>query len=336
MNVSTIKVLCWLVSLTSLSLGVWYGYDFTQTRDERSEVFDIEHARSVLKDSSGEPELQQKNSIDYNKQVAPSWIRSNWTGKAPPEKPKVVEPEENIVKRHTPVEALLKVQMIRVDLGDRAASVAFVKYLPSGGFGQVQDGVLQEGDALPEPHPEVKVVSIEAEGVVFEYEGFPDVEPDTLEPPSLTDGNLIVHVDEDGVVEPVKRVIPTGKPRTEQFEKTTLVGLDRYAIGTEDAQHFNENYSQILTRDVSHRTHYDANGRRAGIEITRVRAGSIAARHGVQEGDIVISVNDHPVSSTNEAISFAKQNKDKFSVWTVVIERMGAQKTLTYESQQND
>ena len=336
MNVSTIKAVCWLVSLAVLSLGVWYGYDFLSTIDARQATFDKPHAEEVLKTSGQSGDIVRQRVISYPDEVKPSWISANWTGKAPPERPKIVEQPQEVVKRHTPVETLLKVQMVQFDGGDASASFIYVAYLPAGGFPD-ETGKLFEGDSLPGPHPEVKVYKIEPGVVEFAYEGF-DVENDRIEPPrALAVSNVIVYTDEDGIIQPAaRRTIPVGEPRKDVYEKTTLVGLDRWVVGTEDAAHFNENYSQILTRDVSHRTHHDANGRRAGIEITRVRPGSIAARHGVQEGDIVISVNGHPVSSAQEAISFAKQNKDKYTVWTVEIERLGTRKTLTYDTQQNN
>jgi S1-C subfamily serine protease len=59
---------------------------------------------------------------------------------------------------------------------------------------------------------------------------------------------------------------------------------------------------------------------------------SIAERHGAKEGDVVKSINGHPVNTTNEAITFVKTNKDKYSSWEVVIENKGKTRTVTYES----
>ncbi|MEZ5974077.1 MAG: PDZ domain-containing protein [Planctomycetota bacterium] len=69
---------------------------------------------------------------------------------------------------------------------------------------------------------------------------------------------------------------------------------------------------------------------RAGIEVMEVRAGSIAARHGAQSGDVIISINGYPVNSQQEAIQWAKDNGDNYEVFTVVVERLGRLETLTY------
>ena len=86
-----------------------------------------------------------------------------------------------------------------------------------------------------------------------------------------------------------------------------------------------------LTNDVRTSTHYE-NGRRAGIEINSIKAGSVAASHGIHSGDIIKSVNGHAVTSEHEAIKFFKTNQDKYSVWSVVVESMGKEKTLIFES----
>ena len=73
-------------------------------------------------------------------------------------------------------------------------------------------------------------------------------------------------------------------------------------------------------------------GKRAGVEITEVREGSIAGRHGAQSGDVVISINGTPVGSQQEAIGFAKANSERYSVWTVEVLRLGRVETLVYHS----
>ena len=51
-----------------------------------------------------------------------------------------------------------------------------------------------------------------------------------------------------------------------------------------------------------------------------------------KEGDVIKSINGQPVNSVQEAISFVKVNKDKYSTWEVVVENKGKQRTVTYES----
>jgi len=47
---------------------------------------------------------------------------------------------------------------------------------------------------------------------------------------------------------------------------------------------------------------------------------------------VIKSINGQPVNSVQEAISFVKVNKDKYSTWEVVVENKGKQRTVTYES----
>jgi S1-C subfamily serine protease len=70
-----------------------------------------------------------------------------------------------------------------------------------------------------------------------------------------------------------------------------------------------------------------------GIEITEVAPGSIAAQHGVKSGDVIVSVNGTPVNSVQEAISYAKNNADIYSVWTIVVSNAGYERTIVYETE---
>ena len=77
---------------------------------------------------------------------------------------------------------------------------------------------------------------------------------------------------------------------------------------------------------------YFKDGKRAGVELTEVREGSIVARHGGQSGDVIISINGTPVSSQQEAIAFAKSNAERYSVWEVEVLRFGRVETVVYHS----
>ena len=60
------------------------------------------------------------------------------------------------------------------------------------------------------------------------------------------------------------------------------------------------------------------------------------SEHGGQDGDIIKSINGHPVTSTAEAITYVKNNEDKYNVWEVVVENKGKSRTVTYESPQDE
>ena len=63
-----------------------------------------------------------------------------------------------------------------------------------------------------------------------------------------------------------------------------------------------------------------------------VKPGSVASSHGLSNGDVVKSINGHPVTSKQEAITFVKNNKDVYDKWEVVVESKGRLKTLVYYS----
>jgi S1-C subfamily serine protease len=68
-----------------------------------------------------------------------------------------------------------------------------------------------------------------------------------------------------------------------------------------------------------------------GIEIRQVPAGSMAANHGAQAGDIIKSINGHPVKSVQEAINFAKNNANLYDVWEIEVENKGQIRIVTYK-----
>ena len=51
-------------------------------------------------------------------------------------------------------------------------------------------------------------------------------------------------------------------------------------------------------------------GRRQGARVDKVPPDSVLAQHGVQDGDVLISVDDVPMSTKSEVVDYAKQNKN--------------------------
>ena len=49
----------------------------------------------------------------------------------------------------------------------------------------------------------------------------------------------------------------------------------------------------------------------------------------------VPTINGHPVNSQQEAISFAKNNSERYSVWEVEVLRLGRIETIVYHSPQD-
>lgn len=67
----------------------------------------------------------------------------------------------------------------------------------------------------------------------------------------------------------------------------------------------------------------DLGGGKKGLKIETVPAGNELAKYGVESGDVLISVNDVPMSTKSEVVDYVKRNS-KLSVFDVVFLRRGA------------
>ena len=334
MKISTVSMLCWVTSIAAAAgLGASV-LDFRGRQEALRRPFDEATVADILK--SGVEVVETRRSIvDYNQQVRPHWINMNWTGK-PPEKIVERAPETAPTKpTYEPVSQILSVLYVQVDVVDPGRSMIFVRYKKGGLQGTTDD--VAQGEALAAPHDKIFVHNIQPDRVVFAFPEDADRAEETLVP-GPGDGEPLIHVvGEEGIVKPEQRPLPAfQRPVAQVPEQTRLVAQNRWELGTADMEEFGRDYQRILTQDVSTRTHFDRDGNRAGVEITKVTPGSLAARHGVVEGDIVISINGNPVSSEQEAIKYVKNNQDNFTEWVVVIENMGRRTTKVYRSPDQD
>lgn len=335
MNISAITNLIWLGSLLAGSALGYVLYDFKQNEAVLTKQIDAEVMRAALEDNIVVPEI--KDPVEYDFPVVKSVFHDmNWSGEAP-KKPVVVEKptDKPAVVTAKPVKDILTVLFLRASSFDPASSQAFVFYkdtavrLPEG-----KTQTLAVGDHLPKPHESIVVESITFKGVLFGFEGDDERESELVKVPVVDDGLSIVEVGPDGLIMPETEssIGAVSKPTVFRPERTTLVRKDYYLIGTEDAKRFSDDYASMIAQ-IDHRRHRDPVTRQYdGIEIQSVPSNSIAAAHGVKSGDIIKSINGHPVTSSQEAIQFAKNNSEKYKVWEIVIENKGALRTVTYES----
>lgn len=333
MKSSTITFLCWVGSTLLAGVLFFLIYDFVNKQEAGIRPFDVQYVKSTL----SEPRARvatDRVQLDYLGQVKPNMIDLDWTGKpvevrvAP-----VVEQAAPTGPVYTPVSELLAVRYVQYDTVDPGGSSIFVEYL--GALADSKTAHLSVGDKLPKPHDDVVLHRIETESIVFSFAAEGREEEELFLNP-FGDLDLITLVGEGGVIKAPTRAVPQARRKVSTAPAETVrLGNGNYQIGTDDAQVFANDYQRILSQDVKTRTHFDANGNRAGIELVDVKVGSIASRHGAQTGDIIISINGHPVSSQQEAIKWAKNNADKFSVWEVVKENRGLQSTVVFNSPEN-
>lgn len=333
MNIAQIKIASWTAgALLTVGLGV-YVYSFVSTLETRRQLPDADLVRTTL---SGVEQVQVKTDgqVKYD-DVRRLFHDLNWTGAVQVVAEPTATTPQNVEPEVVPVRDLVRILSVRVDFGDPKGSSVFLKYKSKaqvenkglGGFS------MREGDALARPHEGIRIESISREGVVF---AFADEkrEKETLTPAEFDAKAQIVQVGPDGIqLPPAGGLIPRTRAAMIVPGKTTPLGSNRFLLGTEDLQQASDNYLDILSNDVTLRQHRDPKtGRYDGVEISDVSPGSFAERHGATKGDVVKSINGHPVNSTQEAINFVKMNKDKYTTWEVVIENKGKTKTVTYQS----
>lgn len=347
MNIGQIKIISW-TSAGVLTLGLsFYVWDYVAHMAARNQMPDPKKVKQVLEDV--EPaKVKADEVVPYSDikrlfhttcsedKTNPNCRHLNWTGK---EKEKVVAgPETPTEAPKVKVDELVSVLMIKADMADRKSSSIFFKYKnkatnvglnnngPAGGF------LLREGEHLGAPYDKVRLDEITGEGAWFAFEG--EDRPREKLAPGAFDVVGPVPVGANGPIMPkAGSLIPSVKEQPFSLTRTSKIGSNAWQIGTEDAKYFEEHYTEELTRNVRTSRHQDPRtGKYDGITIDSVTAGSAAAAHGAQEGDVIKSINGQPVTSVSEAVQYVKTHSDQTNTWEVVIESKGITKTVVYHS----
>ncbi|MCZ6597509.1 MAG: PDZ domain-containing protein, partial [Planctomycetota bacterium] len=312
---------------------VWFVHGFLQEKEGLSRGISQEEQKRLL-ESIPQPEPPRDDVVSYDK-VQRTFHKMNWTGKVAP-KPIELEPTGPEVPVAKPVSELLRVQLVQVDTDAPAGSMALVAYddpVLSAAVAAADDYVLMVGETLAKPYDYVKVSSIQPDGVHFVFTDDAERAEEVVSPPPFPNRAQIVKVGPDGARLPAEpRRIVTGPRRTFRPKESYQKGVDIWVIGTEDAAYMGENYSKILSEVYWKKHRNPKTGEVDGIEITGVKAGSMAAKYGAKSGQVIKSINGHPVKSVNEAVSFAKQNQDKYDTWVIVYEEQGKEYTKVFET----
>jgi hypothetical protein len=331
MNVSTIKTVLFIVSL---GLFGGLGYFAYQHRTQPQWTYWNRDQAKIVLDTVNRPETPEAHIVNYDGVVKPVLMSFDWTG-APPKKVEDVPVVEAgpVEKPKTVVDELITVLLTQIDTGDPGGSIAFVAWKKPEHKDRETD--LRIGQVMPAPYDSAVVKDIRSDGVEFAFTR-DDQENELVKVPRNAD--VMVIVDGEGNLRhPVaRRVFPTAAPDTNAWPDTTRrLAVDIYEIGSTELDAFGNDYARILTEDVRTESYFK-DGRRAGLKIVDVKAGSLAAQHGAQSGDVIISINGHPVSSEHEAIKYVKANSNNTTVWQVVIENLGRQRTVTYNTPKNN
>jgi hypothetical protein len=339
MNTSQIKVLTWSAAgVLGAGLALYVSW-FVARLDKIQEPVAKEELIRVLQDV--DEIVQKADEVVPYKQVEAAIIDLNWTGKPAPAQTAVAQTPVVPQATRESVAELVKVMLISFDAEEPAESRCVIRYTPkaqvrsapNGGQGATPGWIKQAGDSLDAPLGHIRVAAIYPDGVEFAYaeEGRPN---DRIGPNEVILKGILRVDDESKLLErgrsvKVSRLGLDG----EAPAQTKLLREGIYQVGWEDAQYIGENYPDILSREVSYQTHRNPRTKQPdGIQITQVKPDSLLARHGISTGDVIKSVNGHPVTSDQEAIAFVKKNKDLYDTWEVEVESKGQLKTLVYYS----
>jgi hypothetical protein len=336
MNIGVIKLWAWAVAgLLTLGLA-WYVFDFVSHLKEKGQNPDLAKAKQIL-DSVEPPTIKNDDILTYDDAKRLIAVL-DWTG-APKAVAKPVDTTPVVVEKpKLEVTKLVTVLGIQQDLSDPASSQVALRYKPEAAVSdpvKAAFSLLKEGEHLVAPNDYARVVSIRAEGVEFAFAD--EARPhETVKPKEFDSKSQIVIVGPDGVVQQPADITIPRKEEAYRPGKTAQLGNNRFRLGTDDVKEFGDRYSEILGRELETARHQDPRtGKYDGIEIKKVQAGSIAERHGAQEGDVVRSINGHAVNSTQEAIHFVQVHQHEYTTWEVVVENHGKTRTVTYESGTN-
>ena len=137
-------------------------------------------------------------------------------------------------------------------------------------------------------------------------------------------------------VEPVRPVAPpppvptaTGELRGPIFEQEA----GGFAPTDEGVRYLKDNYQKLL-KDTKMGTYTDKRtGKAKGVHIIRIRGGSPANEFGIREDDVILRINNTPVTRQSQAVNVVKaelRKKERFI--EVLILRNGREMTLRFDT----
>ncbi|MBK8178493.1 MAG: hypothetical protein IPK67_06305 [Planctomycetes bacterium] len=331
MNTGQLKLVSWtLASVFGLGLAGYVGNYLLHRGTLEARVGGKEIQDVLSKVTPVEKKAEDIVSYDL---VNAALYKFNWTGKAPPKPVEEVKPVAKVTPGTEPVSTLVQVLLIKEDPIDDSGSRAVIKYLPAAKVTMKDPAIVKHvGDTLDGSLDFISIGDITAAGVVFKFRDGKRADE------TVGVNELSRRLDMDtiagtkGVLPATPEVrYPKGPRYGEAPDRTVRLSDTSFQIGTADMDDWNDNYQDYLT-EVEHRQHRDpSTGKYDGIVLDKVPPGSVAAAHGAKDGDIIKSINGHPVNSTQEAISFVKNNKDKYDVWEVEVENKGKIRIVTYK-----
>lgn len=116
-------------------------------------------------------------------------------------------------------------------------------------------------------------------------------------------------------------------------KETIALGNERYLVGSDDRDNMNKNGDKFL-EDVTIKSRPGAD-KKPEVVLGGIRPKStLATNYGLQNDDVVVSINGNAVQSKNQAIQWARENPN-LPRYDVVIRRKGKEITKTFLVPQN-
>jgi hypothetical protein len=223
--------------------------------------------------------------------------------KAPEIQPVASAPTTRII---TPVADLIKIVTISHHTDPRLANVAVMKKtdLQPG----VERSIFRVGDVIPFANDAV-VIEIRPKEVVF-LNGDKEETLNVPDQPTLVPGALA-----GGSSRPAD---PGLRPFSTYVESKKDSGIITIKSGGDRA--LAREGEAVLEGVIFSSTEAPGGGK--ALKVDKVPPGSLLAQHGVQDGDVLISVDGVPMSTKSEVVEYAKRNQNR-STFSVVIQRRG-------------
>ncbi|MCK6448819.1 MAG: PDZ domain-containing protein [Planctomycetes bacterium] len=335
MNTAQAKLVSWTAA-GALGVGLsLYLAHFAKNQSRTGQSVTTETMQKLLSGVIDDKQDKDEGPVDYAL-VKAGWKDMNWLGRpksAPPPPP--VETAPKVVEQNqAELAKVVSIMALYYDPASELETRAVIKYTPQSGVdaNKVKNGVAAKGvgDRLDAPLQHARIVKIDDRGVEFAFDDEARAH-EVLRPKELDLEGRLVFVGEGAEpILPTVAVIPRSPTYGQWPQKTERIGENKFRVGLDDAKHIEENFDRILTEEVRTVVHRDpVTKQRDGIQITDVKPGSTVAAHGGQAGDVIKSINGHPVKSEQEAIQFVKANADVYDKWEVEVENKGETRTIT-------
>ena len=313
MNVNRVRSLMLLVNLGlagATGYTVYTEFKEKKVRSEKTATF----YDQLRKDLEAAPKARTKDATRSSIRLSDLL---DMTGDKP--KPVVVESAASVPTSRvtTPIEDLLRIVTISV-YPDRTQSRVAVARKAPGGDPPGERLSFGEGEAVAFANDAV-VLAIYSDHVLFRN-GDQEQELriiDTAGPPAPGGPTSARTVSDPG-----NRPFITYVESKKDSGNITIKPGGNLALSREGEQ---------VLDGVVWSTTESAKGGKA-LKVDSVPPDSVLAKHGVQNGDVLVSVNNVPMSTKSEVVDYVKRNKT-MSVFEVAIQRRGniVTKTVTVE-----